>query len=510
MVPQDKSIQQTIQHNLDFRFKQQTSTCYNNKIYVGNGNNLVIVLLLWTVYITLSVYFLAVISPHTWVEYSPAITIIGIFISIPGLYNAIKCYFTDPGVLKKGTHVEQQQNDVEKQQNIEKNAQLDQNQTNNQNNVLQINDQVAKNSQIPAEKKNDEILIETQKVVICEKSDVQQQQANEEINKNIIKLEEPTNKAIKEQPQFNVELSEMNQEIKEKNMNDWVVQMQTGLSEIQNGLKSCDKQINQLTQNLQNFDNQQGFDNKNMQNVFINPFPPKLPANLTVKQYEGGNLYESRYCTTCKLIRPPLASHCSECNQCVKNFDHHCFFMGNCIGQRNHKNFYLFLWCSYIWVLYMLAFSILCFVDNIKQNSFVFVQFYHNYVLFYLFIAITGCLLLLAVLRLNKDFTKFMVFPFVIITLISFIWIASYQDVKFYNNPVIPLLGMILYIGSAAGLSNFAFFDCFLACIGSTLKEETYKNKINQEKQKFTYAQGCKTYYNFLTFKPPKSEILDE
>lgn len=51
-----------------------------------------------------------------------------------------------------------------------------------------------------------------------------------------------------------------------------------------------------------------------------------------------------RYCVECNIFRPPTrCSHCYICKGCVIGFDHHCVWLGTCIGARNYLDFMLFL-----------------------------------------------------------------------------------------------------------------------------------------------------------------------
>lgn len=49
------------------------------------------------------------------------------------------------------------------------------------------------------------------------------------------------------------------------------------------------------------------------------------------------------YCRTCQIVRPPRSFHCSDCGFCVEVHDHHCPWMGTCIGLRNIRYFVSFL-----------------------------------------------------------------------------------------------------------------------------------------------------------------------
>ncbi|KAF7838821.1 Protein S-acyltransferase 24 [Senna tora] len=68
---------------------------------------------------------------------------------------------------------------------------------------------------------------------------------------------------------------------------------------------------------------------------------PLLKVEINHPALLAGNW--SQLCATCKIVRPLRAKHCSSCNRCVEQFDHHCPWVSNCIGKKNKWDFFVFL-----------------------------------------------------------------------------------------------------------------------------------------------------------------------
>lgn len=50
-----------------------------------------------------------------------------------------------------------------------------------------------------------------------------------------------------------------------------------------------------------------------------------------------------RYCVPCKIVKDRSTKHCFYCDVCIYGYDHHCPWVGKCIGRDNLSLFYSFL-----------------------------------------------------------------------------------------------------------------------------------------------------------------------
>ena len=98
--------------------------------------------------------------------------------------------------------------------------------------------------------------------------------------------------------------------------------------------------------------------------IYIYLFNPGIPS---IDHYSKFFLKSEKYmkmgeekkreyylCDICNIIYnySENIEHCDECEVCVQNYDHHCYWTGKCITKRNIWAFYLFLYGTLAYILW--------------------------------------------------------------------------------------------------------------------------------------------------------------
>eukprot|EP01025_Chloroclados_australasicus_P015795 TRINITY_DN17633_c1_g1_i2.p1 TRINITY_DN17633_c1_g1~~TRINITY_DN17633_c1_g1_i2.p1 ORF type:complete len:362 (-),score=12.71 TRINITY_DN17633_c1_g1_i2:629-1714(-) len=77
----------------------------------------------------------------------------------------------------------------------------------------------------------------------------------------------------------------------------------------------------------------------------------------------NGNQH-GKHCQYCGAWQPLRTKHCHDCNKCVRKFDHHCAFVGNCVGAGNHVLFWWYL----LWQLIEILWGLLIVVRSLDDR----------------------------------------------------------------------------------------------------------------------------------------------
>jgi len=71
--------------------------------------------------------------------------------------------------------------------------------------------------------------------------------------------------------------------------------------------------------------------------------PSPSDIHLSAGLQEWKKTGNRRMCKWCDKLKPDRCHHCRVCRICVLRMDHHCPWIYNCVGFRNHKYFFLVL-----------------------------------------------------------------------------------------------------------------------------------------------------------------------
>uniref|UniRef100_A0A8C9EWF5 Palmitoyltransferase n=1 Tax=Pavo cristatus TaxID=9049 RepID=A0A8C9EWF5_PAVCR len=58
---------------------------------------------------------------------------------------------------------------------------------------------------------------------------------------------------------------------------------------------------------------------------------------------QASSSVKMRRCGYCMVKQPMRAKHCQLCQHCVRRYDHHCPWIENCVGEKNHPLFIVYL-----------------------------------------------------------------------------------------------------------------------------------------------------------------------
>lgn len=84
--------------------------------------------------------------------------------------------------------------------------------------------------------------------------------------------------------------------------------------------------------------------------------------------YSGSNVNVG-HCLYCHLWQPLRTKHCHDCDKCVLRFDHHCVWLGTCVGQSNHRKFWWYIFYETALVMWTIVWYIRAFGRSIGSTS---------------------------------------------------------------------------------------------------------------------------------------------
>ena len=118
-----------------------------------------------------------------------------------------------------------------------------------------------------------------------------------------------------------------------------------------------------------------------------------------------------KHCYICNINRPNKSFHCFLCNNCVEEFENHFIFVSNCIGKRNKKYYFFFLFYNFLFYAFCIFVCFIQFILScIKFNPFykMFFKEFSILIFFYCFSILCG-IVSFFIFHRNRLFTIIMI-----------------------------------------------------------------------------------------------------
>ena len=169
-------------------------------------------------------------------------------------------------------------------------------------------------------------------------------------------------------------------------------------------------------------------------------------ANKPVLKYViNGHIFSLTFCYSCSLFRPPRTSHCSLCDNCVERFDHHCLWLGTCIGQRNYRYFYFLTFSVNFAAIFQICYSLYYIIIYAKK------------------------------LKNKEDYSKLVLWGFTAITLFDLLFVVFFTGKLFLLHTYLVFNNKTFYENIKKKFDKFPFINPFKKYLFYTWKNIIYK-----------------------------------
>ena len=87
-----------------------------------------------------------------------------------------------------------------------------------------------------------------------------------------------------------------------------------------------------------------------------------INPGIVLNKKRGKN--DNGYCNICKIYFDPYnnVEHCRFCGVCIERMDHHCVWVGKCVGKKNIKSFWLMVLSVAIFYIYTVVCALIIFL----------------------------------------------------------------------------------------------------------------------------------------------------
>ena len=238
---------------------------------------------------------------------------------------------------------------------------------------------------------------------------------------------------------------------------------------------------------------------------------PRNYPSLKIRDYTDKIIYSKiskkpiiriqKNCAVCSIRRPKKCQHCFFCDNCIEEFDHHCQYVSNCIGQRNKKYFIFYIFFYFIFLIQIYIFSFFHFCFSFRTYKDDILEIYNN---IYISIIILGLaiILILANNFFTFDYNAYLIY---FLYFANFIFILSfYYNKKIYMEKYISPFNIVLLN------LLFKWIYYFLIQIMHQMKMISFNMTSSQYKYLISYLKVINSEDSFSKLSEDNDNIIED